>query len=700
MMSRENNEECIFQKISTFWAILLVSFIYFVIARTSLLLALPGSDASPVWPPSGLALASLFLFGRRVLPGIAIGAFAANLLAMLTSTNGSTDFSIAAGVSLVTAGGNTLEAVTAWYIAVKFIQPATFLFKVTNVVVFTISAMGAALIAALVGLVTYSAAGLAPWHFFPDFFITWWLGDFSGMIIFAPMMIMLCKNRTFAANRGELIKLTLNSILLIVLTTVIFNQDPRSLVSMLMPYILFPISIWVAQEYDPLIAGTGIVLITIIAVFSTVHGSGTFALDTRTNSLLLLQGFVTILGFTSLSFSAATAERNYHKRSAAEKAEELAMERTLLRAIIDIIPDAIYTKDKELKKTLANPADLRNMHVDSEADVIGKDDMELHPKQLAERFMEDDRYVISTGKPILNREEFVIDENGEIVWLLTSKLPLRNEKGEITGLLGIGKNVTESIKSREEIKKLNAELEKRVEERTAQLEAKNKELEAFSYSVSHDLRAPLRHISGYVDLLNKKFRPDLPEKGRHYLDTITAASKQMGELIDDLLQFSRTGRAEMRLARYEMMSLVEEVITAIKRSEPNRKINWKIAPLPAIICDQPLMRQVWVNLLSNAVKFTGKNEVAEIEIGCFEEEGETTFFVKDNGVGFDMQYATKLFGVFQRLHSKEDFEGTGIGLANVQRIIIRHDGSVKAEAEKDKGATFYFTIPTNLKVSA
>ncbi len=698
-MSRENKEECVFQKISTFWGILLVSIIYFVIARTSLLLALPGSDASPVWPPSGLALASLFLFGRRVWPGITIGSFAANLIAMITAANGSTQFSIATGVSLVTAAGNTLEAMTVWYFAGKFIHPSKFLFKVTNVVVFTLSAMSAAIIAALAGPVAYSAAGLAPWHFFPDFFVTWWLGDFSGMIIFAPMLIMLCRNRTLAAKPRELVRLIIISFTLIVLTTIIFNQDPRSLVSMLMPYILFPVTIWVAQEYDPLIAGTGIVLITIIAVFSTVHGSGTFALDTRTNSLLLLQGFITILGFTSLSFSAATAERNFHRRSALEKADELAMERTLLRAIIDIIPDAIYTKDTELKKTLANPADLKNMHVESEADVIGKDDMELHPKQLAEKFMEDDRYVISTGKPVIDREEFVIDENGEIVWLLTSKLPLRNEKGEITGLLGIGKNVTESVKSRDEIKTLNAELEKRVEERTAQLEAKNKELEAFSYSVSHDLRAPLRHISGYVDLLNKKFRAELPDKGRHYLDTITEASRQMGELIDDLLQFSRTGRAEMRLARYEMKALVEEVITAIKRSEPDRNINWKISPLPAIVCDQPLMRQVWVNLLSNAVKFTGKNEVAEIEIGCFEGDGEITFYVRDNGVGFDMQYATKLFGVFQRLHSKEEFDGTGIGLANVQRIVLRHDGSVRAESEKDKGATFYFTIPKNLEVS-
>ncbi len=600
--------------------VFLVSLIYFVMARSSLLLALPGSDASPVWPPSGFALASLLILGRHVWPGITIGAFAANLLAISTSSPEAAP-GYAIGVSLLTAFGNTIEAVTAFYLINSFSNSASFLFKVRYVVVFTVSAILASLIAAVIGPVTFCAAGLAPWSILPGFFVTWWLGDFSGIIVFGPVFYLFCRNRTIVNDRSEMLTLGLISLGLIFLSVLIFSRDPDNLVSMLMPYILFPVTIWISQKFDPLIAGTGIVILTIIAVFGTVHGYGTFALGTRNNSLLLLQGFVSILGFTSLSFSAATSERRDLQKLADERAEELARERTLLRAIIDIIPDAIYTKDLDLKKTLANPADLSNMHVQSEADVIGKTDLELHPKALAEKFMEDDRYVVTTGKPVIDREEFVIDENGEIVWLLTSKLPLRDLNGEITGLLGIGKNVTESVRNREEIKALNADLEKRVEERTGQLEAKNKELEAFSYSVSHDLRAPLRHISGYVDLLNKKFRENLPEKGQHYLDTISDASKQMGELIDDLLQFSRTGRAEMKLAKYEMLPIIEELISSTTRSTPGREINWTVAPLPAVICDQPLIRQVWVNLVSNAVKFTKNREVAEIEIGFTEEPG-------------------------------------------------------------------------------
>jgi light-regulated signal transduction histidine kinase (bacteriophytochrome) len=333
------------------------------------------------------------------------------------------------------------------------------------------------------------------------------------------------------------------------------------------------------------------------------------------------------------------------------------------------------------------------MHVKSEEEVIGKTDLDLHPAELAEGFMADDRHVIETGNPIINREEYVLDENGEIIWLLTSKLPLRDDSGEIIGLLGIGRNVTESVKAREEIKKLNAELEERVIARTQELDYKNKELEAFSYSVSHDLRAPLRHISGFVELLQKKESANLSEKGGHYLDVIALAAKQMGDLIDDLLQFSRTGRAEMRSTFIDMNGIVKEFVESTTKGITDRKINWDIIELPEVFADAPLIRQVWVNLISNAVKFSKNVEEANIKISFSENYSDYIFSIKDNGAGFDMQYAQKLFGVFQRLHSKEEFEGTGIGLANVQRIIQRHGGKVWAVAEPGKGAQFFFTLP-------
>jgi signal transduction histidine kinase len=231
-------------------------------------------------------------------------------------------------------------------------------------------------------------------------------------------------------------------------------------------------------------------------------------------------------------------------------------------------------------------------------------------------------------------------------------------------------------------------------ERTLKLEIANKELQAFSYSVSHDLRAPLRHIDGYIDLLVSRCRDGLSDKGVHYVDSIAAAARRMGVLIDDLLQFSRTGRAELHRESLDMNLALQDALTPIKESGAGRNIEWVIGDLPSVLGDYALLRQVWANLLENAAKFTRHRGAARIEVSARAGNGEITFVVADNGVGFDMQYVGKLFGVFQRLHSQEEFEGTGIGLANVQRIIARHGGRVWAEAELDRGATFYFTLPT------
>jgi len=250
----------------------------------------------------------------------------------------------------------------------------------------------------------------------------------------------------------------------------------------------------------------------------------------------------------------------------------------------------------------------------------------------------------------------------------------------------------------QQIKKLNQELEKRVVERTAQLENANKELEAFSYSVSHDLRAPLRHIDGFAEMLRDDASAVLGERSRRYLETISSSAKRMGALIDDLLVFSRMGRAEMRQTRFAMDRLVKEVLKEMTVELQSRQIEWEIDPLPEVWGDRAMLKQVWVNLLSNAVKYTRPRERARIEIGCARtSQQELQFFVRDNGVGFDLQYANRLFGVFQRLHHPEEFDGTGIGLANVRRIVYRHGGRTWAEAKVNEGATFYFTLPDGTK---
>lgn len=284
-------------------------------------------------------------------------------------------------------------------------------------------------------------------------------------------------------------------------------------------------------------------------------------------------------------------------------------------------------------------------------------------------------------------------KEGKVTPVLYNATLYRDEAGKVMGIFAAARDVMELKRVEEELRRLNVELEHRIQERTAQLQEANKELEAFAYSVSHDLRAPLRHIDGFVELLTRHTGTTLDEKGQHYVRTIQESAKRMDVLISDILTFSRAGRAEMRLAPVPLNPLFQEVIAGFQLETEKRKVVWNIGPLPEVQADAALLRQVIENLVSNALKFTRTREEAKIEIGFSDRADETIVYVRDNGVGFDMQYKDRLFGVFQRLHSEMEFEGTGIGLANVKRIITRHGGRVWAEGETGKGATFYFSLP-------
>lgn len=242
------------------------------------------------------------------------------------------------------------------------------------------------------------------------------------------------------------------------------------------------------------------------------------------------------------------------------------------------------------------------------------------------------------------------------------------------------------------IQDFNHQLEQMVTDRTLELEASNKELEAFSYSVSHDLRAPLRSIHGYATILEEEFSPIFNDEGKRLIRTILRNSKHMGHLIDDLLAFSRLGRRELTKIEISVQEMVANIVEDHKTIEGNRPMEITVKKLPNALADSTTLRQVWVNLVSNALKYSRHKEKSIIEIGAFEKDNSVIYYVQDNGAGFDMQYYDKLFGIFQRLHSQNEFEGTGVGLAIVQRIVAKHGGKVWAEAKLKEGATFFFTL--------
>jgi len=386
-------------------------------------------------------------------------------------------------------------------------------------------------------------------------------------------------------------------------------------------------------------------------------------------------------------FSAVRRRVEEELRQARDHLQIEVAERTQQASLLNLTHDSIFVRNMDFAITYWNLG-AQELYGWAAEDAIGKHSNKLLQTVFPAPLEDIHAELLRTGRWEGELKRTTAQGTQVVVaarWALR-----RDERARPVAILETSNDITERKRREQEIENLNLELGKR----STALETINKELEAFAYSVSHDLRAPLRHIAGFTELLQKKASTVVDEKSNRYMAMILDSAKRMGNLIHDLLAFSRIGRAETQKTLFSLTQLVREALIEVRQDAEGRNIAWKVGALPDFYGDRSMLRLVLVNLISNAIKFTRTRPQAEIEIGCANANGDDlVVFVRDNGVGFDMKYVNKLFGVFQRLHESAAFEGTGIGLATVQRIIHRHGGKVWAEGAVDSGATFYFSTP-------
>lgn len=386
-------------------------------------------------------------------------------------------------------------------------------------------------------------------------------------------------------------------------------------------------------------------------------------------------------------FSAVRRRVERDLRQSRDELEKEVAVRTQQASLLDLTHDTIFVRDTRDIITYWNRG-AEELYGWTAKQAMGKRSHELLQTAFPDTLDEINAELLRTGR--WDGELGYAKADGTRVVVASRWSLRRDEQERPAGVLETNNDITERKHREEEIRNLNHELFRR----STELEATNKELEAFAYSVSHDLRAPLRHIAGYAEMLEKNASPLLTSKEQRYMTVILESARKMGKLIDDLLAFSRMGRVEARRTIVSLDQLVKEILSETEQETNSRDIVWKIDSLPVCYGDRSMLRLVLDNLISNAIKFTRQRARAEIEIGrAAGDSNEVVVFVKDNGTGFDMRYAHKLFGVFQRLHHAKEFEGTGIGLATVQRVIHRHGGKVRAEGAVDQGSTFYFSLP-------
>lgn len=649
--------------------ILMVALIYYLSARTGLLLAYKNTNATPIWPPSGIALASILLFGYKVWPGILISAFTVNLVVFIS--NNTTDMHTAIWVSSLISIGNTSEVLLGFYLLKKSAENITGLEKIKNVFQFTFVVLIMSLTSSIIGTTTVCLADIASWTQYLTIWLIWWFGDVSGALIIAPLLLSIA---VYLNTKWKWNKKTVEAFVLYLITLLIsaFVFGNWLQVNSANAYIILPVLLWATIRFELLEVVTAIAISSIIAVWGTANGYGPFISGSQTESLLSLQLYISIVSICILTLRAAINENK-------KALEALKFSENFLNSIVENIPNMIFVKDsEELKFVKFNKAGEELLGYSKE-ELVGKNDYDFFPKNEADFFTAKDKKVFDTGKLLEIEEESIHTKHKGVRILETKKIPILDSSGNPIYLLGISSDITDR-------KRIETELE----QRTKELARSNTELEQFAYVASHDLQEPLRTVATYLQLLEKRYKDKLDPEVADFIAYAIGGSNRMRALIHSILEYSRINRIKP-FEDINMNLLLNEVLENIRVSIKENNVTIKINELPEIYGDYVLINQLFQNLIENAIKFR-KAINPEIIISGKKQGHEYLFSVTDNGIGMKKEFTNKIFDIFQRLNSREEYSGTGIGLAICKKIVERHGGEIYVESEAGKGSTFYFTI--------